>query len=77
MFREIIHIYWEKYIQHEGTCILQSAVVPFCCSWLYIGIIIPGLQVVNKGDRYLVLLCIYFVGIATGYGVDGPGIESR
>ena len=58
LFREIIHIYWEKYIQHESTCILQSALVPFCCSWLYICIIIAGLQVVNKGDQYLVLLCI-------------------
>lgn len=57
LFREIIPIYWEKY---EGTCILQSAVVPLCCSWLYTGIIIAGLQMVIKGDRYVILLFIYF-----------------
>ena len=47
-------------MQREGTCLLQSAVVPFCCSQLYIRIIIAGLQVVNEGDRYLVLLSVSF-----------------
>jgi len=57
LFREITPIYWERY---KCTCILQSAVVPLCCIWLYIGIIIAGLQMVIKGDRYVVLLCISF-----------------